>query len=294
MPPQEVTATGTDLTPVETGIGTLGNAIVRALIGTDAPESVRSALYALLDKTLTVHVDNPSGAITFPTTQQVSGSVAVSNFPATQPVSGTVGIAGTVPVSGTVGISGPGEISNDAGNAIPVSGTVTALPSGTQAVSGTVNVGNFPATQPVSGSVAVSNLPATQTVGGTVAVSNFPATQPVSGTVAISGTVPVSGTVTAAPSRGALTDRSGTITTASTSQTTPAVSNAARTYLRVHNPDTTNDLYVNYGAAAGPAAVGSSRLVPGGSDTYEGSSIPTDAVFVYSTKAGALFTIKER
>lgn len=79
------------------------------------------------------------------------------------------------------------------------------IPSGTQTVNGTVNVGNLPATQPVSGTVAVSNFPATQpvsgtvTVNGSVAVSNLPATQPVSGTVAVSNfpaTQPVSGTVT--------------------------------------------------------------------------------------------------
>lgn len=86
---------------------------------------------------------------------------------------------------------------------------VRNLPSGTQSVSGTVNVGNFPATQPVSGSVNVGNFPATQPVSGTVAVSNFPAsqpvsvsnfpaTQPVSGSVAVTNlpaTQPVSGTV---------------------------------------------------------------------------------------------------
>lgn len=52
----------------------------------------------------------------------------------------------------------------------------------------TVAVSNFPSTYP--GTVTVSNFPSTYP--GTVTVSNFPATQPVS----ISGTVPVSGTVT--------------------------------------------------------------------------------------------------
>ena len=59
-------------------------------------------------------------------------------------------------------------------------------------VSGTVDVGNFPAIQAVSGSVSVSNLPATQPVSGSVSVSNFPATQPVSGTVTVGGSVSVS------------------------------------------------------------------------------------------------------
>jgi len=89
---------------------------------------------------------------------------------------------------------------------------VTNFPSqGTQTVSGTVSVSNFPATQPVtgtfwpatqpvSGSVSVANFPATQTVAGSVTVSNFPATQPVSGTVSVGNfptTQAVSGTVTA-------------------------------------------------------------------------------------------------
>ncbi len=111
------------------------------------------------------------GVNNFPSTQAVSGTVAVSNFPATQPVSGT--IAATQSGAWTVGVNN--------------------FPS-TQAVSGTVAVSNFPATQPVSGTVAatqsgawtvgVNNFPTTQAVSGTVAVSNFPATQPVSGTVA--------------------------------------------------------------------------------------------------------------
>jgi hypothetical protein len=49
--------------------------------------------------------------------------------------------------------------------------SVTIVPSGTQTVSGSVSVSNFPATQPVSGSVSVSNFPATQPVSGTVAAT---------------------------------------------------------------------------------------------------------------------------
>lgn len=87
---------------------------------------------------------------------------------------------------------------------------VRPIPSGTQPVSGTVNVGNFPATQPVSGTVtanAGTNLNTSALAlesGGNLAgaksdldslvthqtdgtqktqVTNFPATQPVSGSV---------------------------------------------------------------------------------------------------------------
>ncbi len=49
----------------------------------------------------------------------------------------------------------------------------------TQAVSGTLNVGNWPTVQSVSGTLSISNFPSTQTVAGSVAISNFPALQPV-------------------------------------------------------------------------------------------------------------------
>jgi hypothetical protein len=58
-------------------------------------------------------------------------------------------------------------VENKATQPIPVAGSV----------SGTVNVGNLPATQQVAGTVSVGNLPATQNVAGTVNVANLPATQ---------------------------------------------------------------------------------------------------------------------
>jgi len=73
----------------------------------------------------------------YPETQAVSGTVSVGNFPATQAVSGTVtaNVSGTVSVSnfpatqavsGTVNIGTMPEveIKNDAGNPVPVSGTI--------------------------------------------------------------------------------------------------------------------------------------------------------------------------
>jgi hypothetical protein len=135
-----------------------------------------------------------------PTGSGPTANVAVTNWPASQNINGAVSVNGEV------------EIKNDTGNPLPVSGTVSVgnFPA-TQPISGTVNVGNFPAsqavtgtfwqtTQPVSGSVSVSNFPATQPISGSVSVSNLPATQPVSGSVSVSNfpaTQPVSGTVTA-------------------------------------------------------------------------------------------------
>ena len=72
---------------------------------------------------VTATVSDGSGPLT------VDGSVAVSNFPATQPVSGSVSVS-NFPAST--------EIANDVGNPVPVSGTVTATPTGTQDVDGNV------------------------------------------------------------------------------------------------------------------------------------------------------------
>ncbi len=119
--------------------------------------------------------DDAPGTLPGPAT-----NVAVTNWPASQNINGSVSVTGEV------------EVKNDAGNPLPVSGTVA--------------VSNFPATQPISGSVSVSNFPATQPVSGTLtvnqgtspwvtSVSNFPTTQSVTqGTSpwVVSGTVNVS------------------------------------------------------------------------------------------------------
>lgn len=89
-----------------------------------------------------------------------------------------------VPVTGTV------NIGNWPAQGATSSGGLTDAELRAQALA--VTVGNWPTTQavtgtfwpptqPVSGTVTVSNLPATQPVSGTVAVSNFPATQAVTG-----------------------------------------------------------------------------------------------------------------
>lgn len=67
-------------------------------------------------------------------------------------------------------------ITNDASSPVPVSGTV--------------NVGNLPATQPVSGTVNVGNLPSTQQVSGTVDIGTMPAPQNVVGGIYQSGATP--------------------------------------------------------------------------------------------------------
>lgn len=127
----------------------------------------------------------------------VAGSVSVSNFPTTQQVTGTV------------------EITNDVGSPISVNGNVSATVTATDldirnlssaqdsvsitdgggsitvdgsvSVTGTVAVSNFPTTQSVSATdLDIRNLSSAQdsiTVTGSVNVENFPTTQAVSGTV---------------------------------------------------------------------------------------------------------------
>jgi hypothetical protein len=78
-------------------------------------------------------------------------------------IAGTVVLAGAVstPFAVAGGGSAPVLVTNPASSPIPVTGSV--------------NVGNLPATQAVSGTVSVNNLPSTQPVSGTVSVGSLPA-----------------------------------------------------------------------------------------------------------------------
>jgi hypothetical protein len=132
--------------------------IVRvAEVGVQATDELRILLY------------NPA-----PTGGGPTADVNVLNWPASQNVNGVVNIGNEV------------EIANDAGNPVPVTGTVDVgnLPA-VQTVTGTVDVGNFPAVQDVE----VTNFPATQvvtqgttpwiiesTINTEVSVSAFPTT----------------------------------------------------------------------------------------------------------------------
>lgn len=183
---------------------------------------------------LAVDASGRIGINNLPATQTVSGTVSVANFPATQPVSGTVTVSNPTanPETGlakdaTLAATRdrlPAELDADGGLKVHVQNssggssgglTNTELRASPVPVSGTVSVGNFPATQPVSGSVAVSNFPATQPVSGTVSVGNFPATQPVSGTVAVgNSSLAVTGPLTDVQLRAAAVPVSGPLTDA--------------------------------------------------------------------------------
>jgi hypothetical protein len=138
-------------------------------------------------------------------------------------------------VSGDLQLDSAVEITNDVGNPIPVSGSVSITNPLLQGLTNTelrafavdVTVGNFPASQTVAGTVSIGNFPSTQQVNGTVelgatslaalentsvTVGNFPATQPVSGTVSIANfptTQTVSGSVSATQSGSWTVNQSG-------------------------------------------------------------------------------------
>jgi fibronectin-binding autotransporter adhesin len=150
-------------------------------------------------------------------TQAVGGTV-------TAVASGSTTVTGTVTnvPSGTQAVSG--TVTAVASGSTTVVGTVTAVASGTQTVDGTVTVSGtvpvsgsfYQATQPISGTVTA--VPSgTTTVAGTV--TNVPSgTQTVGGTVTNvqSGTAAVTGTVTTVPS-GTQTV-TGTVTTSGAAQ----------------------------------------------------------------------------
>jgi hypothetical protein len=85
----------------------------------------------------------------------------------------------------TMANSAPVVIASDQ-TAIPISGTVTSTPSGTQTVSGSVSVSNFPATQAVTGPLTDAQLRAipvpvsgtvSANISGSISNTSFEATQ---------------------------------------------------------------------------------------------------------------------
>jgi len=171
-----------------------GNIYVNVAGGSIAPSGTQDVNIVGSDIDVPVEVQN------FPAIQTVDGTIDIGNFPATQQVT-----QGTSPWivdgSGVVQpVSGPLTDTQLRASPVPISGTVTATPSGTQDVN-IVSTISLPVTGPLTDvQLRAVSVP----ISGTVAVSNFPATQPVSGTVtANQGTNPwiISGAVT-----GPLTD----------------------------------------------------------------------------------------
>lgn len=90
---------------------------------------------------------------------------------------------------------------------------------------------------------------------------------------------------------GALTDRSGTITTGGTAQNAMAA-NTSRKYASVTNPiSATESLFVN-DAGTATAASPSYELLPG--ESYEtGAFVPTNAISVLAATTGHAFIARE-
>jgi hypothetical protein len=101
---------------------------------------------------------------------------------------------------------------------------------------------------------------------------------------------PVTGTVTANPAIGTLTDRSGSITTGGTAQQL-AAANATRKYLLIQNISA-GDLWLNFTTTA-VSDQPSIKLTPGSSFSMEGSYVSTEAVSVIGATTGQKFTSKE-
>jgi hypothetical protein len=104
------------------------------------------------------------------------------------------------------------------------------------------------------------------------------------------GTGTVSGTVTANPATGTLTDRSGTITAGGTAQQL-AAANTSRKYFFVQNLSAEN-MWVNFTTTA-VASQPSIRLTPGSSFTLEGGFVSTEAVHVIAATTGSAWSAKE-
>ena len=116
--------------------------------------------------------------------------------------------------------------------------------------------------------------------------------QLVSGAVSVSGTVTTAGTATVSPTAGTLTDRSGTLTTAATSQQI-APANPSRRYLLIQNVSTTEVMWVNFTTAATQSEPSILLGANGGSLVMEASAVSTEAVNVIGASAGHPWTAKE-
>jgi len=96
--------------------------------------------------------------------------------------------------------------------------------------------------------------------------------------------------VAISPVRGAVADRSGTITTGGASQTL-APANATRSYFFVQNIST-DVLWVNFGVAAVQDQP-SIKLCPGSNFVMEGFFSSTDSINIIGPTTGAKFVAKE-
>lgn len=101
----------------------------------------------------------------------------------------------------------------------------------------------------------------------------------------------VTGTVTANPVVGALTNRSGSTSGTPSTSTTLMSSNASRKYLAIQNLDGTTAIFINFTSAAD--ATNSFQLAAGQAYVMEGSFVSTEAITVFSTGTSIKYAAKE-
>lgn len=125
----------------------------------------------------------------------------------------------------------------------------------------------------------------TPTVNGAAISTDNPL--PITGTVAVEG-VEFTGTVNVVAS-GALTNRSGTITTGGVAQNAMAA-NASRKYARLKNPVTaTENLYFSFTGTAST----SSDYLQAGYELVTDSFVPTSALSIYAATTAHAFVAEE-
>lgn len=209
-------------------------------------------------------VDAPVGTPVF--VRLSDGTTAIATLPVSGPLTDAQLRAVAVPVSGTFWQATQ-----------PVSGSVTAN-AGTGPFPISDNAGSLTVDAPV-GTPAFVRLS-----DGASPITALPVTDN-------AGSLTVDGTVTANPATGALTDRSGTITTGGTAQQAMAA-NATRKYLLIQNSSDTA-MWFNFTTTA-VADSPSFYLSPnGGSFVQEGSFVSTEAISIICATTGKKWTAKE-
>ncbi len=96
-------------------------------------------------------------------------------------------------------------------------------------------------------------------------------------------------TVTISPSKGTVTDHSGTATTTSASV---MAANPNRKFLMIQNLSGAK-LYINFGVTATQSSGSVLLAANGGSFTMEGNFVSTDQIFAVASANNTLFTAKE-
>lgn len=222
------------------------------------------------------HANNPATVPTAAAIKLEDGTIA-GQYAA-------VSAAGVVSVSGAVTVGGTVDVADRAGRLL---GVIGALPAGANTI-GAVDVTDragraLGVVASITAPVDVSDR-AGRLLGVVASI-----------TAALPAGTNLLGSV--GPDKGALTDRSGTITTGATAQNA-AASNAARKFLEIGNPNNNIgsgglSLWYSLVGAAAPNGQGSVELVSGGVARYDGTFVPTSAVSVVAATTGHKFYAAE-